>query len=121
VWSVQTIDDLDPSTRQLSIVVCTQHGVQPGPQVDDCVLDVARSQNDQFAEMARQYRTPLIGLDDAQADATGTVSVDFEGPTVPPNLDAGQLTTDTDLSSFAGSRHFVASRLLRMLECLVTR
>ena len=100
--SIFTINDVEPSARDLSITACEQQGVLPGPQFDDCVLDVAQTQNNQFAEMASQFRAPLLGVGDARVDANGRLTVDLEGDTVPPNFNAGQLVTDSKLSSFAG-------------------
>ncbi len=100
--SISTIDDVDPSARDLAIAACEQQGVVSGPQFDDCVLDVARTQNTQYAGLAGQFRTPLLGAGDARVGADGALKVDFEGDSVAPNFNSGQLVSDTKLSNFAG-------------------
>ena len=99
--NVITIDDIDPTVRTYATDACENAGVVPGPQFDDCVLDVARTSDQKFAALASQSATPLLGVGDLMVDANGDASVNFDS-TVPPNFNSGGVVTYDASGQFAG-------------------
>lgn len=98
---ITTTGDFTPEQQNTAAADCQQVGVPAGPQFDDCILDVLTTGNLSFAEQAATVTRPLLDAHDATTDATGQLTVGFNG-TVPPNFVPTRLGADPALGQFAG-------------------
>ncbi|MBY8872286.1 VWD domain-containing protein [Micromonospora sp. PLK6-60] len=99
---IVTVNSLTPSEIALGTEVCTTHGVAPGPQFDACLVDLALTDNNEFAAMAAERQEIAVDYSGVRPDAQGKLTVDYEAATVPNNFYPAQLTRDPAAGSFAG-------------------
>lgn len=96
-----TSADFTQTQRAAATSTCLQSQVPPGPQFDDCVLDVLVTGDSSLAQLAAEITRPSITPSDLTLNAGGHALVDFEG-TVPQNFVALRNGTDAGLSTYSG-------------------
>ncbi|WP_200827730.1 VWD domain-containing protein, partial [Thermomonospora echinospora] len=100
---IVNIHDLTPEQRSAGAAYCEEQQVPPGPQFNACVLDIALTSDESFAEMAAQQQEIVLDPQAATVDANGSLSVDFETSPLPENLLPTRVSSDPATSTFAGS------------------
>ncbi len=99
--AIININSLTPSERDLGASVCLANGVPAGPQFDDCVLDIALTQNTDLALMAGERKTVAIDPNGAALNGSD-LTVDYEANPLPLNFSPATLTGDSAATTFAG-------------------
>jgi hypothetical protein len=100
--NVVTIHTLSPTEFSLGSQACADAGVGAGPRFDDCVVDVALTQNTDFAATAAERATVAVDPSAVSTSTAGNLSADFEGDPLPTNLLPGRVTADPATTRFAG-------------------
>ncbi|HEX7132762.1 MAG TPA: VWD domain-containing protein [Iamia sp.] len=96
-----TIADLTEAEVAASSAVCADANVLPGPQFEACVLDIALTGDEQYAEDAALVTEVLVDGTEHPFDATGALAEDFEGA-IAPNLAGPRHTDDPATTKVAG-------------------
>ncbi|MEO7172032.1 fibronectin type III domain-containing protein, partial [Flavobacterium sp.] len=99
--NVLTIGDFSEPEIAAASAVCSDAGVLPGPQFEDCAFDVALTGDKKYADMAALVTNVLVDPSAHTFDATGTLSEDFEG-TVGSNFASPRYSTDPSTTRVAG-------------------
>lgn len=98
--SITTLGDFSQAELEAAASVCRDAGVLPGPQFEDCVLDVAITGDHRYAHSAAQTGQPLISAERKTFEGS-IVSEDFEG-SIPSNFDAHAYLNDIATTWVAG-------------------
>lgn len=99
--NVATFADFTDKEIADATEICVQAGVQPGPQFDGCILDVAATGDASYAEEAAGVTGVVVSPDALGFGKDGRIEVDFEGE-VPPNFRSTKHSEDAATSRVAG-------------------
>ncbi|WP_170313733.1 VWD domain-containing protein, partial [Phytoactinopolyspora halophila] len=100
---IVTVHDLSPDEAQLASEQCEQAGMPAGVEFNSCVLDLAITADETFADASMISRAATVDPQAQSLDENGNLDIDYETEPMASNVVPSRVSSDEATTSFAGS------------------